>query len=55
MFWSYTPLVGLGIMTGAFAVKMPIEEDLIMKDPAIAGEYRAYMQKVPARVIPFLW
>ncbi|KAG1720343.1 hypothetical protein EDB19DRAFT_1918036 [Suillus lakei] len=55
MSWSYAPLVGLSITAAAFAVKMPIEEDLIMKDPAIAGEYRAYMQKVPARVIPFLW
>ncbi|KAG1884878.1 hypothetical protein F4604DRAFT_1918541 [Suillus subluteus] len=55
MSWSYAPLVGLGIVAGAFAVKMPIEEDLIMQDPAIAVEYRAYMQKVPSRVIPFLW
>lgn len=55
MTWSYAPLVGLGIVAGAFAVKMPIEEDLIMQDPAVAAEYRAYMQKVPARVIPFLW
>ncbi|KAG1872333.1 hypothetical protein DFJ58DRAFT_722271 [Suillus subalutaceus] len=55
MSWSYVPLVGLGIIAGAFAVKMPIEEDLIMQDPAIAAEYRAYMQRVPARIIPFLW
>lgn len=55
MFWSYAPLVGLGIIAGAFAVKIPIEEDLIMGDPAIAAEYRAYMHRVPARVIPFLW
>ncbi|KAG1822937.1 uncharacterized protein BJ212DRAFT_1331549 [Suillus subaureus] len=55
MFWSYAPLVCLGIAAGAFAVKMPIEEALIMKDSAVATEYRAYMQKVPARVIPFLW
>ncbi|KAG1748695.1 hypothetical protein EDB19DRAFT_1847445 [Suillus lakei] len=55
MFWSYAPLVGLGITAGALAVKMPIEEDLIMNDPVMAGEYRAYMQRVPARIIPFLW
>ncbi|KAG2747008.1 hypothetical protein P692DRAFT_201611210 [Suillus brevipes Sb2] len=55
MFWSYAPLVGLGIIAGAFTIKIPIEEDLILSDPAIATEYRAYMQKVPARVIPFLW
>ncbi|KAG2151357.1 hypothetical protein DEU56DRAFT_777465 [Suillus clintonianus] len=55
MFWSYAPLVGLGIIAGAFAVKMPIEEDLIMKDSAVAEEYRTYKQRVPARVIPYLW
>jgi protein-S-isoprenylcysteine O-methyltransferase Ste14 len=55
MSWSYAPLVGLGITAGAFAVKMPIEEDLIMQDAAVAGEYRAYMQRVPARIIPYLW
>jgi hypothetical protein len=31
------------------------QEDLIIQDPATAAEYRAYMQRVPARVIPFLW
>jgi protein-S-isoprenylcysteine O-methyltransferase Ste14 len=55
MSWSYAPLVALGITAGAFAIKMPIEEDLIIQDPATAAEYRAYMQRVPARVIPFLW
>ncbi|OJA10127.1 hypothetical protein AZE42_09374 [Rhizopogon vesiculosus] len=55
MFWSYTPLVALGIVAAAFAMKMPIEEELIMKDPAVGAEYRAYMQRVPARVIPFVW
>ncbi|KAG1872336.1 hypothetical protein DFJ58DRAFT_652009 [Suillus subalutaceus] len=56
MFWSYAPLAGLGIVAGAFAVKIPIEASaLIMEDAAVAAEYRAYMQRVPARVIPFLW
>lgn len=26
-----------------------------MQDPAVAEEYRAYMQRVPARLVPFLW
>ncbi|KAG1839351.1 hypothetical protein F4604DRAFT_1836382 [Suillus subluteus] len=55
MSWSYAPLVGWCIVAGAFAVEMPIEEHLIMQDPAIAAEYRAHMQRVPSRVIPFLW
>ncbi|KAF8556488.1 hypothetical protein OG21DRAFT_1506398 [Imleria badia] len=42
MFWSYVPLVGLGITAFAFAIKMPIEESLIQKDDldAIRDEYR---------------
>ncbi|KAG2070433.1 hypothetical protein BDR04DRAFT_1100135 [Suillus decipiens] len=55
MSWSYASLVGFGITAGGLAVKMPIEEDLIMQDPGVAAEYRAYMQRVPARVIPFIW
>lgn len=55
MTWSYAPLLALSITAGTLAVKMPIEEDLIMQDAAVAGEYRAYMQRVPARVIPYLW
>ncbi|KAG2155881.1 uncharacterized protein EDB93DRAFT_1262596 [Suillus bovinus] len=55
MTWSYAPLVGSAIATGLSAVKLLVEEDLILQDPAVAGEYRAYMQKVPARLIPFLW
>ncbi|KAG2057816.1 hypothetical protein BDR06DRAFT_877401 [Suillus hirtellus] len=55
MTWSYAPLVGLGITTGASAVKVLVEEDLIMQDPAVVEEYRAYMQRVPARLVPFLW
>lgn len=55
MSWSYAPLVALGITASAFAIKMPIEEDLILQDAAVAEEYRAYMQRVPARVIPYLW
>ncbi|KAG1772324.1 hypothetical protein EDD22DRAFT_947448 [Suillus occidentalis] len=53
--WSYAPLVALSITASAFVVKMPIEEDLIMQDATVAGEYRAYMQRVPAHVIPYLW
>ncbi|KAG2362098.1 hypothetical protein BDR07DRAFT_1333582 [Suillus spraguei] len=55
MSWSYASLVGFCITAGGLAIKMPIEEDLIMQDPGDATEYRAYMQRVPARVIPFIW
>ncbi|KAF9223285.1 hypothetical protein BS17DRAFT_781622 [Gyrodon lividus] len=55
MFWSCVPLFALGITAGALAIKMPIEESLIQQDEAIREEYRAYMKKVPARVIPYIW
>ncbi|KIJ65134.1 hypothetical protein HYDPIDRAFT_88847 [Hydnomerulius pinastri MD-312] len=55
MFWSYVPLVALGIMAGALAIKMPIEEDVIQKDEEVRDEYRAYKKKVPAKIIPFIW
>jgi hypothetical protein len=29
MFWSYAPLVGLGIVAAAFAVKIPIEVSIL--------------------------
>jgi hypothetical protein len=29
MFWSYAPLVGLGITAAAFAIKMPIEVSIV--------------------------
>jgi len=29
MFWSYAPLVALGITAAAFAIKMPIEVSVI--------------------------
>ncbi|KAF9223284.1 hypothetical protein BS17DRAFT_781620 [Gyrodon lividus] len=55
MFWSCIPLFVLGITVGALAIKMPIEESLIQQDEVIREEYRAYMKKVPARIIPYIW
>jgi len=55
MFWSYAPLVALAATASAFAIKMPIEESLIQKDDAVREEYRQYMRKVPARILPYVW
>ncbi|KAG2352920.1 hypothetical protein BDR07DRAFT_1311947 [Suillus spraguei] len=49
MSWSYASLWDFGLTAFCF------QEDLIMQDPGVAAEYRAYMQRVPARVIPFIW
>ncbi|KAH7928389.1 hypothetical protein BV22DRAFT_1030686 [Leucogyrophana mollusca] len=55
MFWSYIPLYALAITAGAFAIKMPIEENIIQGDASVAAEYREYKKKVPSRVIPYVW
>ncbi|EIW77391.1 hypothetical protein CONPUDRAFT_84488 [Coniophora puteana RWD-64-598 SS2] len=55
MFWSWVPVITLPITAAAFAIKMPIEEELIQQDASIADEYRRYKKEVPYRVFPFLW
>ncbi|KAF9233182.1 hypothetical protein BU15DRAFT_90473 [Melanogaster broomeanus] len=55
MFWSYVPLVSLGIIAAVFTVKLPIEESVIQQDEETREEYRAYMKKVPSRLIPYIW
>jgi len=55
VFWSYIPLVALGITAAAFAVKMPIEEGLIQRDDGIKEEYQRYKKRVPSRIIPYIW
>ncbi|KAE9405858.1 hypothetical protein BT96DRAFT_915812 [Gymnopus androsaceus JB14] len=54
-YWSWIPLVSLGICAGAFAYKMPIEEELIEQDPAIGPAYRDYKKKVTCKIIPYIW
>ncbi|KAG2039637.1 hypothetical protein BDR03DRAFT_951679 [Suillus americanus] len=44
-------LIHLSIAAGTFAVKIPTEAS----GSTVTAEYRAYMQRVPVRVIPFLW
>ncbi|KAH7916754.1 hypothetical protein BJ138DRAFT_1139083 [Hygrophoropsis aurantiaca] len=55
MFWSYVPLAGLLISAVAFSVKMPIEEKIMVEDPAIGAEYMDYQDKVTSRIIPYIW
>ncbi|KAF8837060.1 hypothetical protein BDN67DRAFT_244392 [Paxillus ammoniavirescens] len=55
MFWSYVPLFALAIVAVVLVVKLPIEEGTILQDEGIRDEYRAYMKKVPARLIPYIW
>ncbi|KAF8556525.1 hypothetical protein OG21DRAFT_1408886 [Imleria badia] len=55
IFWSYVPLYALAATAAVFAIKIPIEEEVIQRDAAMREEYRAYMHKVPAKVIPYVW
>ncbi|TFK98123.1 hypothetical protein BDV98DRAFT_512770, partial [Pterulicium gracile] len=55
MFWSYVPLVAGAIVAICFAIKMPIEEELMEEDPTIGQLYKEYKKEVRARVIPLLW
>ncbi|KAF8124763.1 hypothetical protein EV363DRAFT_1403047 [Boletus edulis] len=55
MFWSYVPLFALVATAALIAIKIPIEEEAIQRDAAIREEYRAYMRKVPARLVPYVW
>ncbi|KAF8124805.1 hypothetical protein EV363DRAFT_701465 [Boletus edulis] len=55
VFWSYVPLFALVAVAGVFAIKINIEEEVIQRDDAIREEYRAYMRKVPARLVPYVW
>ncbi|EIW77389.1 hypothetical protein CONPUDRAFT_157641 [Coniophora puteana RWD-64-598 SS2] len=55
MFWNWFPAASLPITAAAFALKMPIEEELIQQDVFIAEDYRRYKKEVPYRVIPYLW
>ncbi|KAL5520059.1 hypothetical protein ACEPAG_1719 [Sanghuangporus baumii] len=55
MFWNYIPLVSFAVTAAAFAVKIPIEENLIETDPVVGPEYVEYKKKVTYRLIPKVW
>lgn len=55
MFWSYLPIIVLGATAVAFAVKIPIEEKLILDSPTIGHDYVQYQKQVPFRLIPYIW
>jgi len=54
-FWSYLPLYVLPVAIGACILRVPIEEEAIMRDPELGNEYRAYRHRVPYRIIPYIW
>ncbi|KIY47789.1 hypothetical protein FISHEDRAFT_74318 [Fistulina hepatica ATCC 64428] len=54
-FWSWLPLVSLGVCSAAFIYKIPMEERLITEDADLGAEYEAYKKNVRWRLIPYLW
>ncbi|QRV84021.1 isoprenylcysteine carboxyl methyltransferase [Ceratobasidium sp. AG-Ba] len=55
MFWNWIPLVGAAIIAPAFAIKMPMEERVILDNKEVGDAYREYKKQVPWRIIPYLW
>ncbi|KAF8606732.1 hypothetical protein BDV93DRAFT_520361 [Ceratobasidium sp. AG-I] len=54
-FWNWMPLAALGIMSTAFAIKMPMEEQVILNNKEIGDAYKEYKKEVPWRVLPYIW
>ncbi|KAF9642476.1 hypothetical protein BDM02DRAFT_3193163 [Thelephora ganbajun] len=55
VFWSYIPLYILPITIAGHALKMPIEERMLIEDPDLGREYKLYKLRVPCRIIPYIW
>ncbi|KAG8757753.1 hypothetical protein FRC12_010173 [Ceratobasidium sp. 428] len=56
MFWNWIPLVVLGgAMVPAFALKIPMEEKVMLENDKIGKAYKSYKKEVSWRVIPYLW
>jgi len=53
--WSWYPLVGAAVTAVAFAVKIPIEEKLILKDENTGEDYARYKRRVTSKIIPYVF
>ncbi|KAG8689740.1 hypothetical protein FRC11_000881 [Ceratobasidium sp. 423] len=54
-FWNWIPVSALGLLAVIFAIKMPMEENIILRHEEIGPKYAAYKREVPWRVIPYVW
>ncbi|CAE6422960.1 unnamed protein product [Rhizoctonia solani] len=54
VFWNWIPVPALGLLAVIFAIKMPMEENIILRHGEIGPKYAAYKKEVPWRVIPYL-
>ncbi|KAJ3926890.1 MAG: hypothetical protein NXY57DRAFT_677902 [Lentinula lateritia] len=54
-YWSWIPLASCSICLGAFVYKIPVEERLMEDDSSMGPAYMEYKQKVPYRILPYIW
>ncbi|CUA71680.1 hypothetical protein RSOLAG22IIIB_04726 [Rhizoctonia solani] len=54
-FWSWIPAAALGALSILFAIKMPMEENVILSHDHLGPKYAVYKREVPYRVIPYIW
>ncbi|KAJ1306160.1 hypothetical protein OPQ81_010871 [Rhizoctonia solani] len=54
-FWSWIPVSALGLLAVLFAIKMPMEEDVILNHEHLGPKYAVYKREVPYRIIPHIW
>ncbi|CCO29276.1 putative transmembrane protein [Rhizoctonia solani AG-1 IB] len=54
-FWNWIPVPAAGLLAILFAIKMPMEENVMLGHEYIGPKYVAYKKEVPYRVIPYIW
>ncbi|CAE7177910.1 unnamed protein product [Rhizoctonia solani] len=54
-FWNWIPIAASGLLAGLFAYKIPLEENDILTHQYMGSDYTEYKEKVPSRVIPYIW
>ncbi|CAE6493540.1 unnamed protein product [Rhizoctonia solani] len=54
-FWNWIPAPALGLLAALFAIKMPMEENIILGHDHMGPKYAVYKREVPYRAIPYVW
>ncbi|KAG9095607.1 hypothetical protein FRC06_009627 [Ceratobasidium sp. 370] len=55
MFWNWIFAPAFIVTALAFAVKMPMEENVMENDKDIGDAYKQYKKEVPYRILPYVW
>ncbi|CAE6481087.1 unnamed protein product [Rhizoctonia solani] len=54
-FWNWIPVGALGVLTVLLAIKIPMEESIILNHDHLGFKYAVYKNGVPSRIIPYIW